>query len=287
MLPARISPGSELAFNTELQVKQLFDPQSFGFEFTTSRGEFTAFVRLHAIPRHFLDPPSISRNVTDVDPEIQFEFVQRDVFCNGGSPNATTLSLPDGFTAVASPKPPHEGELPQAPGFRFVDRTFKVAISDKRIGLNKGIIVLNDPSGLELTNLPVVWKRTPFASCVPEKIYLGPRVSRVFLKCADPSVELTRVVSAPAGVKAVIASERGDVYRRPLTSPSRPAGVKAVIASEREVSVSTLENAPSIIDGEILVETNNAGHKRVAVRVVRYSQSTRSGISGAIRTPGL
>jgi hypothetical protein len=80
---------------------------------------------------------------------------------------------------------------------------------------------------------------------------LGLRPARVFLRCPDESVELTGVVSAPEGIKAVVSSTR-------------------------ELTVMLDDDAPGIIDGVVEVATTAEGRGPLRIPIVRYAPGTDS-----------
>jgi hypothetical protein len=86
---------------------------------------------------------------------------------------------------------------------------------------------------------------TPFIHSTPDRVILGDRPVRVFLRCPDEQVELEQVTGSTTGVEAVIVSPR-------------------------EIRVRLLPDAPAIIDGTIEVKTNLPNDDPLRIRVVRY-----------------
>jgi hypothetical protein len=101
------------------------------------------------------------------------------------------------------------------------------------------------PRGSSLAESSVVWKRVPFLSSLPERVSLGERPMRVFLRCPDESVELTDILSAPLGIKAVVSSPR-------------------------ELIVKLDGKVRTTIDGTIEVGTTAKGRPPLRVPVVHY-----------------
>ncbi len=134
---------------------------------------------------------------------------------------------------------------PEGP-FKFVDSTYHFTITDTSYGLQKREINLRSPDGSAVVSEPVVWNRLPFLSSVPSKATLGVQPARVFLRCPDQSVELSRVLSAPDGIKAVVSSPR-------------------------ELTVMLSENAPSVINGIVEVATTAKERPPLRVPVLRYA----------------
>ena len=74
---------------------------------------------------------------------------------------------------------------------------------------------------------------------------------RVFLRCPDQAVELTKILATPPGIKAVISS------------PS-------------ELTVTLEPGAPGVIDGVVEVATTAEGRPPLRVPVVRYAPAVAS-----------
>ena len=123
-----------------------------------------------------------------------------------------------------------------------------MAVKGRSLGLHRDRIVLENKNGEELLSAPVIWNRVTYLSCVPERVTLGLRSSRVFLRCADEQVELETVASVPEGVKAVISSPR-------------------------ELTIRLTDDAPAIIEGVVEVETSDKAHGPLRVPVFRYSSN--------------
>lgn len=115
------------------------------------------------------------------------------------------------------------------------------------MGLQRAAIALRDEHGDVLIEVPVVWTRVEFLSAIPDRVTLGPRPIRVFLRCPDEGVEMTRVRSAPDGIKAVISSTR-------------------------EITIRLAEGAPDVIAGTVEVETSARGRLPLSIPVVRYAR---------------
>ncbi len=94
----------------------------------------------------------------------------------------------------------------------------------------------------------MVWQRVPYLSSTPAKINLGSRPIRAFLRCPDEAVELTRVLSAPRGIKAVVSSTR-------------------------EVTVAADGDAPEIMSGSVEIGTTAQNRPPLRIPVVRYAPS--------------
>jgi hypothetical protein len=106
--------------------------------------------------------------------------------------------------------------------------------------------MVREPSGRTLAEAPLVWQRLPFLSSVPDRIALTSRPTRAFLRCPDESVELTRVLSTPPGVKAE------------LDSP-------------HSIRVTMTDDTPAKLQDYIEVGTTANGSQSSRIPVSRYS----------------
>jgi hypothetical protein len=153
------------------------------------------------------------------------------------------LTFPEGLEArLVGTK---TGRVANAPHFTYADATYKVDLLERKLGLNRRVI-LADLGGSRRQEIPVVWNRLNYLSSAPDRVTLGGSPVRVFLRCPDQSVELLKVLSAPAGIKAVVSSER-------------------------ELTVSLDPDAPGVIDGMIEVATSAQGQDPLRIPVVRYA----------------
>ncbi|MGC8643605.1 MAG: hypothetical protein ACP5XB_27420, partial [Isosphaeraceae bacterium] len=174
----------------------------------------------------------------------QFELVHRAVYRSDAPEPRVELKLPHGFesTSIGTVNK----AVAFAPGFMYADATYRVSMHDKQTGLRKESIVLVGADGRRILEVPVVWQRFPFLSTVPSRVFLGLQPVRVFLRCLDEDVELASIASAPAGVRATLASSR-------------------------ELTVCLADHAPRIINGEIEVRTTAAARPPLKVLVIRYA----------------
>jgi len=137
--------------------------------------------------------------------------------------------------------------------YKFRDTSYLVSLTDHAMGSHRAELRLRGRSTAQpILSVPVVWQRIPFVSSIPDRVVLGTRPIRVFLRCSDESVELTRVVSSPPGVKAVLSSPR-------------------------ELVVQPTDYSPDVLDGVIVVGTTAADRPSLDIPLVRYqpTQTTR------------
>ncbi len=109
--------------------------------------------------------------------------------------------------------------------------------------------MLRNQDGDRLAEVPMTWKRVPFLSSMPDRVVLGKRPVRVFLRCPDTTVELTDILSSPAGTHATIRSPH-------------------------EIVVALDEEASGTINGMIEVATTADKLPPLRIPVVRYSPKT-------------
>ena len=245
-LPATIRPGERLKLAVAMSGARSFDTQTYIFTFNTNQGQFTAPVALLSIPKHHLSPDSITINglyEASTDEESGFDLVHREAYVPGSRDPEAGLIIPAEF--VKEDRGVHEGRVAGAPDLAFKDTTYHLTLKDTTLGLHRANIVLKDVKNHTLVETPLVWQRLPFLSSVPDRVALTSRPARVFLRCPDESVELTRVLSVPPGIKAEFDSPRS-------------------------IRVTTTEDAPAALQGFIEVETTSAGSEPLRIPVARY-----------------
>lgn len=243
-LPTTIRPRGVLSLPISFIDKGQYGRQQVQFTISTDHGTLAAFADLYAIPRHHLSPPGITINATSGVEDEPVSFVHRAVFPTSSPRIMTRLQVPDEI--VVTRVGTHTGRIADQPGFSYEDTTYEMRLRDSDLGLHKAIMILKDQDGRSLRELPVVWNRRPYLSPSPERIALGPRPARIFLRCPDDEVELTKILSAPRGIKAVVSSTN-------------------------EVTVGLTEDAPEIIEGTVEVGTTARERPPLRIPVVRYA----------------
>jgi hypothetical protein len=243
-LPATLQPGETKRFSVRFRDNRSYTLKGINFTLNTDRGELRVTPTLFALPRFGISPDSLS-NLLDEDDKWSFDVTFREVFRASEVSHPTDVIKPDGFSLskVDSRSGPIEG----ATEFSFRDTVYKLTLEDRTFGAHKGSITFNDKlNGETVASGPILWERRTFISAVPARVVLGPRPVRVFLRCRDEEVELTKVLSTPRGVLAVVSSPR-------------------------EVSVRLAPDAAPIIDGVIEVATTAAEPRApLNIPVVRY-----------------
>ncbi len=246
-LPATLRPGEALKLAVGMSGGRTFSPETYIFTFTTDQGQLTATVALLSLPRHQLSPDTITMNglyEAGADEDARFKLVHREVFEPGSRDAGIALVAPEGF--VREDLGVREGRVASAPEFAYRDAEYRFTLKDRVLGLHRAEVVARDAAGRKLAEAPVVWQRLPFLSSVPDRVSLSGRPARVFLRCPDEAVELTRVVATPRGIKAE------------LDSP-------------RSLRVTLTDEAPATLQDFVEVETTSAGPKILRIPVARYS----------------
>ena len=95
-----------------------------------------------------------------------------------------------------------------APDFFLTETMYRLRLMDRALGAHKSAVEVVSSRGTSIASFPIYWERHPFLSTVPNRVTLAQRPVRVFLRCPDDAVEFVRVVSAPPGIRAVVAGER-------------------------------------------------------------------------------
>jgi hypothetical protein len=192
-----------------------------------------------------LDPQAVTNGSLYDDEDWQFDCVHRQIFKLGESPREVRISSSPELKIIDIYKLQSCG-LKDHKGYEVIETRFRVRLDDRSIGLHKSYLTVETPDGAKVTELPVVWKRTPFVSSSPDTAFLGSRPTRLFLKCQDPDVEFVRVLDAP-----------------PKT--------KAVIESPRELILHATEGVANAFRGELKVETSSPRCRVLVIPVVRYA----------------
>lgn len=225
-----------------LNDRRQYDVQVVAFDFETDRGIVKASADFLAMPRHAVSPNSIAIHaVNGVDAE-PVEVVHREVRPEDEGESQALLYPPSEFKLEKVDT--KSGRVLNATGFVYTDTTYVLTLLDESLGTKRADLTLKMPDGRRVFDVPMVWDRRAYLSTVPEQVILGGRPVRVFLRCPDEDVELTKILSAPAGITAVVSSPR-------------------------EISVRSSDDAPSSIDGVIEVETSAKGQPPLRVPVSR------------------
>ena len=247
--PATIEPMATFQVPVELHDRRQFEPQSIVFTADTDSGSINVPTTIFALPSHHLSPETITLNGLDESEAGTFELVHRAIYQIDTPRAETHLDVPEDLEAIGGEI--SSGNVAGAPDYKYEDRSYRFKIKQRQIGLHKCVVRLEDRDHGTLIELPVVWKRLEFLSAVPDRVVLGPRPVRAFLRCPDEAVELSRVLSTPEGVKAIITSTR-------------------------ELTVRLTEDAPGVIAGTIEIETTAEGRAPLHIPVVRYSPPIHS-----------
>jgi hypothetical protein len=243
LLPAVIRPGEALKLAVKLDRAPRAEMRLFQFNFETDQGSHGAQAPLLLLTSHSLEPDVVSSPVLHEGEECSWMVVHR-VVCEAESATyPLTLAVPPeiAVTKVGSTR----GRVNGAPHFLVEETNYRVTLRDKSLGRHKAVIAFKQADGQTEISLPVVWQRFEYLSSVPDRVYIGQRPSRVFLRCPDDKVELKRILSAPTGIKAVVASAL-------------------------EVTLSLDDQAPQTINGFVMVETTASTRPPLRIPVVRF-----------------
>ena len=176
--------------------------------------------------------------------EVYFDLVHREVFERGKPHAEASLQVPPQFSMECTGS--HETDLLEDRGLVYVDKSYRLTLRNKDYGLNKSVVRLNGLGDGGIVESAIVWQRSPYLSSIPAELHIGTRSLRAFLRCPDEAVELTRVLSAPAGIKAVVSSPR-------------------------EITVMAENVAPETIDGVVEVGTTATDRPPLRIPVTRYA----------------
>ncbi len=90
----------------------------------------------------------------------------------------------------------------------YTDTVYRIALKDRSIGTYKRTLQLRPAGTAVLYEWPIIWTHHEFITGIPERDCIGKKPVRVFLRCPDEQIELTKVVSYPTGVKVMTSSPR-------------------------------------------------------------------------------
>jgi len=243
-LPVVLSPGVPRSISVELSMPPRAELENFMIQFQTDQGVVGVPVSMVILARDSLIPGALASPTLIEREDWEFEVIHRTVFESDQPAARLPLDVP--AELIASEIGVHGGPVAIAPQFTYQDTKYRVTLKDKRMGLHKALLALKREEGRRTIELPVIWRRVAYLSTAPERAFLGPRPSRVFLRCPDDQMELTRVLSTPKGIKAVVSSPR-------------------------ELTVTLSDDAPAVIDGVVEVGTTAEGRPPLRVPVVRFS----------------
>lgn len=241
--PVKLNRGGSVSLAITVRGDRSYEPAAFHLALSTDQGIIELPARYLALPRFSLIPESINLGtLTDEEQESSFEIVQRQVFQRGTPRADLPLQVPPEFDATCTGT--RETAIIESSALHYVDKTYRLTLKHKQYGLSKAVIQQGGGNGA--AEASVVWRRVPYLSTTPARLYLGARPLRVFLRCPDEKVELTRVISAPRGVRAFVSSPR-------------------------EVTVMAEAGAPGMVNDVVEVGTTAKGRPPLSIPVVRYA----------------
>jgi hypothetical protein len=257
-LPAVVQPGGVIKMPVAITSPRATGPQVSRFDVLSDHGTLGVGAPFVTLLDHDLAPQRLAN--TQIGEEEPWNFTLTHRFIAEGAPGsgAYEMRFPAGFRG--SIRDTSGGSVPFAPKFQYAETVYRVTLEDRSLGRHSDVIELVDLTGKVVRTVPVLWERVPYLSSSPARVQLGKRAVRVFLRCPDESVELTRVISAPVGIDAVVSSSR-------------------------EVTVALSRGAANVIDGWVEVQKTYAPAKPLRFHVVRYAPdaSERLGVDKAER----
>lgn len=246
-LPIKLGVGQDARFETKIQSSVDVHKAKYMMAIETDIGMLNVPVSLVAFAGHQLSPGSFMNNDLLDEAEWEFEVTQRDIYFEDRPPGNTRLMAPEDFQLMLVSQ--QIRKIPEVNGLMYKDSIYSLRLINKSDGLHKRTVALRDTESKQsLAEAGIVWERRPFLASTPRKVFLGSRSVRVFLRCPDAGVELTRILVAPKGVKAVIVSPR-------------------------EILVSSSDECTGLIDGNIRVATSVDNGAVLDIPVVRFANS--------------
>ena len=247
-LPAVIEPGDELGLAVTLNIPSRTGPQGSTYEIKTDQGSFRAAAGFLSLVGHDFEPEYVANTHIVEEEPWSFTFTHRAIFDEGAIKADHELRFPAAL--LVSKERTEGGPVEGAPSYRYEDTTYRLTLKDRSLGDHRDVIRLVNAAGDTVREAPILWKRVPFLSSVPERVILGTRPVHVFLQCSDESVELSKVVSSPIGIKVAVSSPR-------------------------EVTVMLADDPPKVINGWVEVDTTAVSRPAHRFQVVRYAPLAR------------
>lgn len=257
--PVVVRPGGMITVPVQLSIVPSTGPQSSPFQFETDRGTIGVSAPFFTLMSHELNPDTVVNSYMNENDGWSFDLTYRVIFRADGIEPDSKVRVPGKFVAVQEAE--RRGRVGGTSDYAYRETTYRVTLTDRELGEHKASIAAVSPQGDILLEAPVVWKRVPYLSCVPDRVILGTRPVRAFLRCPDDGVELTKVLAAPEGVKAVVSSTR-------------------------EVTVMLGEDAPDIVNGTLEVGTTAQHRPPLRIPVVRFRSSIGNSLSLRTGTSG-
>jgi hypothetical protein len=254
VFPLKLAPGQSQTLTLSYKPKDLMEPEYLAFTISTTIGTMKCGAPLFTLPKHALSPKSLYLIYNENDGKQTCEVIHRTIVPKDTAFDSVVMRGPDedrGLSCVLDSI--KEDKLSDDPPLRFRDTTYVVTVSATKFGTYKDELRLVRSNGrldVPLVSLPVVWKCTPFLSSTPEKIILGDRPTRAFLRCPDEKIELVKILSSPKGVKILITSSR-------------------------ELTVYAGEDIPGVLDDYVTVQTSAPEPSILRIPIVRYTSSEK------------
>lgn len=251
-LPLRLSAGANVTLTAKLTGSKNFNPTILNLALHTSNGVLSVPAEMNTMQDHVISPSVLTFSSIEGEQSIlEGEIIHRAIFRAGDAVEKTSLRIPSHLEIIKTET--ESGPIGAVQDLMYSDTKYLVKLKDRRIGTFKDTITLQDSQGAAAVEVPVAWQRSPFLSSIPERVVLFKRPARVFLRCPDEAVELKRIVSCPAGMRAVIASPR-------------------------EISVSIVNDQKQASgDSAIVVETTHDKHGILKIPVVHVGAAEFTG----------
>jgi hypothetical protein len=244
--PIDLRPGSSIGIPVRVSNSRQSTPQNLLFSFETNHGTVGVPVSLYQLPRHQVSPASIGCGIIDENEDWTLQLVHRAIAPANASMDNSELSAPEEFETKKIAR--DGGAIAAAPEFQYLDTTYQLKLRDRRLGMHKALLQVVS-RGARVAEIPVVWNRVAFLSSAPDRIILGTRPVRVFLRCPDETVEFDRITRTPPGIKAVVSSVR-------------------------ELTVMPTSGTPPILDDFVEVQTTARNRPPLRIPIVRYAPSS-------------
>ena len=178
--PVVVGPGKTITVPVKLSIIPRTMPHGSQFQFETDKGIIAVWAPFFTLVSHELNPEALVNNYMNEFDGWAFDITHRVIFRADGAEPRFDLKFPTEFTVAQGAI--REGRVGGAPDYAYRETNYRVTLNDRSLGAHKTSISLADSAGGEtLLEAPILWKRVPFLSSVPDRVILVQRPVRVLL----------------------------------------------------------------------------------------------------------
>ena len=240
--PFILEPGKTLSIPAEIQLSSTtYSEQPHRITVFSAQGNFILLMPLLALIENRIVPEAIANGSLRESSDWEFNVTHRKLLGDSKSPIDSELIVDADFLLQFVSET--GGYIPGPTDTEYLDRTYKITLKNRDLGSFRSDIQLL-VAGRSPLRIPIVWTRTKDVSFVPAQAIIYDKAARVFLRSANPDVEIGSIISAPDWVIAQVEGPKELTIRK--REGSRP------IDSTGIVRVSTTDPKNYVIDIPII-----------------------------------